>query len=52
MYVCGYKYKSLCASVRVTEFTCVCVCVSGLSVGKSVGQLLGDGGRRRRRVLG
>ena len=28
MCVCesGYKYKSLCAGVRVAEFMCVCVC--------------------------
>ena len=27
--VSGYKHRSLCAGVRVIEFTCACVCVRG-----------------------
>ena len=27
--VSGYKHRSLCAGVRVIEFTCACVCARG-----------------------
>ena len=46
MRVSGYKHRSLCADVRVIEFTCACVCA-----GECVRVCVCARARKRERVV-